>query len=270
MKLDRCSPRRRGRSGALTFLNMVLTVSGLGASAFGAGSASSVWAATAQDTPAAPVAAAAPAVAVQAPVKGTAPAASQGAERATTQGTEPHPLPPGGMVHAHDGRRGISATDVALMKDLEYRTFRWFWDSADPVTGLVPDRYPSDQTQSSVASVGFGLTAYGIGVTRGYVTREQAVERTLRVLRTMVRLPQNATPMQAGGNHGFFYHFLDHRTGLRFNTDTELSSIHTALLMQGVLVASSFYTKNTVAERGIRTEDRRVGKECRYRWSQYP
>lgn len=174
------------------------------------------------------------------------------------------------MVHAHDGRRGISATDVALMKDLEYRTFRWFWDSADPVTGLVPDRYPSDQTQSSVASVGFGLTAYGIGVTRGYVTREQAVERTLRVLRTMVRLPQNATPMQAGGYHGFFYHFLDHRTGLRFNTDTELSSIDTALLMQGVLFASSFYTKDTVSEREIRDLADTLFNRVDWRWMLRP
>lgn len=277
MKLDRCFPRGRGRSGARTFLNMVLTVSGLGAAAFGAGNASPVWAATAQDTPAAspvvPAVAALPAVSAATTVP-AASAVGQPAEQSVahtaTQAAEPHPLPPGGMGHDRESHRGISATDVALMKDLEYRTFRWFWDAADPVTGLVPDRYPSDQTQSSVASVGFGLTAYGIGVTRGYVTRPQAVERTLRVLRTMLRLPQNATPMQAGGYHGFFYHFLDHRTGLRFNTDTELSSIDTALLMQGVLFARSFYTQDTVSEREIRDLADTLFNRVDWRWMLRP
>lgn len=250
------------------FLSMVLTVSGLGAPAFGVGGAVPVWAATAQDAPAAggvpPSAVAVPAIAA------ARPASAQEAPRPNPQATEPQPLPPGGMAHAHESHRGISPTDVALIRDLEYRTFRWFWDAADPVTGLVPDRYPSDQTQASVASVGFGLTAYGIGVTRGYVTRPQAVERTLRVLRTMLRLPQNATPMQAGGYHGFFYHFLDHRTGLRFNTDTELSSIDTALLMQGVLFARSFYTKDTVSEREIRDLADTLFNRVDWRWMLRP
>ena len=47
-----------------------------------------------------------------------------------------------------------------LVDDLERRTFDWFWDSADPKTGLVPDHYPGESF-SSIAAVGFGLTAYG-------------------------------------------------------------------------------------------------------------
>ncbi|HEX5304457.1 MAG TPA: Tat pathway signal protein, partial [Dyella sp.] len=56
-----------------------------------------------------------------------------------------------------------TAAQQALVDDLEQRTFRWFWDSADPVTGMVPDHYPGESF-SSIAAVGFGLTAYGIGV----------------------------------------------------------------------------------------------------------
>ena len=54
----------------------------------------------------------------------------------------------------------VSAHDMAMIADLEARTFQWFWDSANPVTGLVPDRYPSDQKQASIASVGFALTMF--------------------------------------------------------------------------------------------------------------
>ena len=58
------------------------------------------------------------------------------------------------------------AADDALLDDLERRTFDFFWSTADPTTGLVPDRAPTPSF-SSIAAVGFGLTAYPIGVARG-------------------------------------------------------------------------------------------------------
>ncbi|WP_230975610.1 glucoamylase family protein [Acetobacter garciniae] len=173
-------------------------------------------------------------------------------------------------MHKSGAERPLPVADKPLVEDLEHRTFDWFWDSADLTTGLVPDRYPSDQTQSSVASVGFGLTAYGIGVSRGYITREQAVERTLLTLRTLLRLPQNATQDRTAGYHGFFYHFLDHKTGMRFNHDTELSSIDTALLMQGVLFARSFYTADTVQEREIRQLADTLFNRVDWQWMRRP
>src|SRR5205085_10460559 len=71
--------------------------------------------------------------------------------------------------------------DDALLEDVEQRTFHFFWNLADPQTLLVPDRAPT-QSFSSIAAVGFGLTAYGIGAERGYVTRAQAAERVLASL----------------------------------------------------------------------------------------
>ena len=163
-----------------------------------------------------------------------------------------------------------NAADQALLEDLEHRTFQWFWESGDPQTGLVPDRYPSDQTQASVASIGFGLTAYGIGAERGYITRAQAITRTLNTLRYLSRLPQNASAEDASGYHGFFYHFLDHKTGLRFNKDIELSSIDTALLMQGVLFTESYYTQDTPQEREIRTLANKLFQNVDWPWMRRP
>nr|WP_244463360.1 glucoamylase family protein [Acetobacter orleanensis] len=160
--------------------------------------------------------------------------------------------------------------DMALIEDLEHRTFLWFWEAGDAQTGLVPDRYPSDQTQASVASVGFGLTAYGIGVERGYITRQQAIERTLNTLRYLFRLPQNDSTENASGYHGFFYHFLNKDTGLRFNKDIELSSIDTALLMQGILFAESYYTQNTPQEAEIRTLANALYQNVDWTWMRRP
>ncbi|MCH4092567.1 glucoamylase family protein [Acetobacter sp.] len=164
----------------------------------------------------------------------------------------------------------LTTGDRAMIDDLEHRTFLWFWEAADPKTGLIPDRYPSPQTFDSVASIGFGLTAYGIGVERHYITREQAAERTLTTLRYLSRLPENDSKDQASGFHGFFYHFLDPKTGLRLNPDIELSSIDTALLVQGILFSRSFYDRSTSQETEIRALADILYKQVDWQWMKRP
>ncbi|MBC8027837.1 MAG: hypothetical protein H7Y89_17745, partial [Steroidobacteraceae bacterium] len=56
-----------------------------------------------------------------------------------------------------------------LFEDIEKRTFNFFWDTAEPDTGLVPDRWPRPPF-ASIASIGFALNAYAIGAERGWVT----------------------------------------------------------------------------------------------------
>jgi len=137
-----------------------------------------------------------------------------------------------------------------LLHDLEWRTFRWFWDVSDPATGLVPDRWPS-KTFCSIAAVGFGLNAYAIGAERGWITRSQARERTLNTLRFFATAPQGDSAAGMTGHRGFFYHFLDMERGRRFKT-VELSSIDTVLLLAGVLFAGSYYNADHPAEAEIR------------------
>src|SRR5436309_7058381 len=83
--------------------------------------------------------------------------------------------------------------DEALLDDVERRGFHYFWDLADPHTLLIPDRAPTPSF-SSIAAVGFGLTAYGIGAERGYVTRAEAAARTLATLRSLLAMKQGDAP----------------------------------------------------------------------------
>jgi hypothetical protein len=69
-----------------------------------------------------------------------------------------------------------TSTIDPFLLDLQERTFRFFWETANPENGLIPDRYPTP-SYSSIAAVGFGLTTYPIGVERSYITREQARQR---------------------------------------------------------------------------------------------
>ena len=161
----------------------------------------------------------------------------------------------------------LPASQRTMVEDLEKRTFQWFWDSADPKTGLVPDHWPGDSF-ASIASVGFALTAYGVGVERGYVTRKQAVERTLATLHFFHDAKQGDDEDDVTGYHGFFYHFLDMQTGKRHARGVELSSVDTTLLLGGVLFAQSYFDRNSKDEKEIRQLADAIYRRVDWTWMQ--
>ncbi len=153
-----------------------------------------------------------------------------------------------------------------FLDTVEERTFRFFWDSASRHNGLVPDRWPTTSF-SSIAAVGFGLTAYPVGVERRYVTREQARERTLLTLRFFWNAPQGPGPSGMTGYRGFFYHFLDMERGHRWE-DVELSTIDTALLIAGALAAAEYFDGAHPDEQEIRRLADALYRRVEWDWFQ--
>jgi hypothetical protein len=127
----------------------------------------------------------------------------------------------------------------ALLTDLERRAFDFFWETTDPATGLTLDRWPTPSF-SSIAAVGFALTGYVAGAQRGFITREQARGRVLATVRFFHDAPQGSAATGVTGYKGFFYHFLDTKTGARFGT-CELSTIDTTLLLAGMLHCQAWF-----------------------------
>ena len=131
-------------------------------------------------------------------------------------------------------RAALSTDDHAFLEDLQRRSFQYFWEQGDPNTGLVADRARTDaslldenhRNVGSIASTGFGLSALCIAVERGWTERPRAIERTRNTLRFFADT--------AYQQHGWFYHWLDTKTGER-RWNSEVSSIDTALLLGGVL-----------------------------------
>src|SRR6266550_2699178 len=78
-------------------------------------------------------------------------------------------------------RQTISRDDDAFLEDLSRRTFMFFWEQADPATGIVRDRSRTDGAAASeqakeigsIASVGFGLSGMCIAADRGWLPRAQ-------------------------------------------------------------------------------------------------
>ena len=161
---------------------------------------------------------------------------------------------------------GIDRPVPPLVDDLEKRTFDYFWETTNAKNGLVPDRWPTPSF-SSVAAVGFGLTAYGVGVERGWITRDQAIERTLATLRFFKNAKQGPDASGVSGYKGFYYHFLEMDSGARFKTN-ELSTVDTTLLMGGVWFAQSYFDKADPREAEIRKLADELYRAVEWPWAQ--
>ncbi|KQZ93988.1 hypothetical protein ASD64_03595 [Mesorhizobium sp. Root157] len=150
------------------------------------------------------------------------------------------------------------------LADLQKVSFGYFLHETNPRTGLVADRTRVG-SPASIAAVGMALTAYPIGVERGFCTREEARRKTLAVLRFLWNSPQGPE-RDAAGYKGFFYHFLDMESGRRV-WKCELSTIDTALLMAGVLAAGHWFNHDSAEEAEIRDLADRLYRRVDWRWA---
>jgi len=132
----------------------------------------------------------------------------------------------------------FSPEDDQLLDDLERANCCYFWEQANPATGLVKDRCNArkaatdNSTVASIASTGFGLTALCIGERRGFLARSEARQRVLTTLEFLShKLPHH---------RGFFYHWADMNTGERV-WESEISSVDTAILLCGILTCRTHF-----------------------------
>ena len=169
-----------------------------------------------------------------------------------------------------DASAAIEISPQAFKSDddfLEYvqaTAFEYFWREANPTNGMVRDR-TQPWSAASVAAIGFGLTAIGIGIDHRWITREQGAKRVRTTLETLWTLPQGSAEIRTSGYKGWLYHFLDFETGTRFGT-SELSSIDTALLLAGVLFAHEYFSGRSSDERAIRALASRIFYRVDWDW----
>ncbi|HUM46198.1 MAG TPA: glucoamylase family protein [Chitinophagales bacterium] len=156
----------------------------------------------------------------------------------------------------------VSAT---FMDSLSENTFHFFWDLAGEKNGQIPDRWPSESF-SSIAATGFGLTAYIVGVERKYVSRQQAAERVLKTLKFFKNAKMGSEEKGITGYRGFFYHFIDMVTGLRFEK-VELSTIDTGLLMAGILSCQTYFDADNATEKQIREIADQLYRNVEWDWA---
>ena len=120
--------------------------------------------------------------------------------------------------------------------------FEFFWnevvtDPSVPTYGLADGDYVGvlKGIPISIEGQGFYLAAIVIGVERGWITDDEGRERAVRALSSIKGLKNF---------HGFYYHFIDPKTGLRGWNDSknvEVTNMGTATMIAGVLIAGEYF-----------------------------
>ncbi|MDN5924514.1 MAG: hypothetical protein L0H70_05890 [Xanthomonadales bacterium] len=153
----------------------------------------------------------------------------------------------------------------ALLEKVQRDSFHFFSAHVNPANGLVRDS-SQEHIPCSIAAVGFALTCYPIAVERAWMTRAEALALTLAAVRFFANAEQSDSKTSAGYK-GFFYHFLDMHTGCRV-WDSELSTIDTALLMGGLLLAARYFDGTHADECEVRSKVGDIYARIDWRWAQ--
>src|SRR5690606_32503487 len=95
-------------------------------------------------------------------------------------------------------------TDDELLDMIQLSNFRYYWEGCEPNSGLALENIPGRTTMIATGASGFGIMAIIAGVHRGFITKEQAVERFLKITRYL---------KEADRFHGVYPHFLNGENG---------------------------------------------------------
>ena len=144
---------------------------------------------------------------------------------------------------------------------LQLTTLQYYLHESNPVNGLIRDK-TDGIAPSSIAAVGLALATIPVCIERGVLSREFAPEVVLKRLRFFRDSPQGPEP-DATGYKGFYYHFLDMKTGRRA-WNCELATIDSAFLFAGMITCAAYFDADTEEE----AEVRRLVDElyCRADW----
>jgi hypothetical protein len=158
-------------------------------------------------------------------------------------------------------------SDDSLLALVQFRTFQYFWDGAEPVSGMARERfhvdgvYPeNDMNVITSGGSGFGLMAILTGIERGFITREEGLAR----FRKMVSFLQDADRF-----HGAWSHWLYGETGRvkPFSPkDNGADLVETAYLVQGLLAVRQYFKDGTEEERKLAEDIDRLWREVEWSW----
>ncbi len=157
-------------------------------------------------------------------------------------------------------RKFPAITDQELLTLVQRQTFRYFWDFAHPVSGMIRERSNGDDNLVTSGGSGFGIMAIITGIHRGFITRQQGLER----VRTIVGFLKNT----ADTFKGAYPHWLNGNTGatVRFSEkDDGADLVETSLLMQGLLCARQYFDGSGV-EKTLRDDINEIWQGIEWDW----
>jgi hypothetical protein len=152
-------------------------------------------------------------------------------------------------------------SDDELLDMVQRSCFRYYWEAANPESGLALEVVPGDDDLIALGGSGFGIIAQVVATERGFITRDESLGRLLKIVRFLDK---------ADRFHGVWPHFLHGNTGkvwpLFGKYDNGGDLVETAFLIQGLLTARQYFERNTPEERELRETITRMWREVEWDW----
>ena len=137
-------------------------------------------------------------------------------------------------------------TDSELLTMLQEACFHYYWDGADSHSGMTRENIPGDDRMVATGASGFGIAALVVATERGFITRQQAVERLTKIVGFLET---------AQRYHGAWSHYMDGSTGKTmpvFGTfDNGGDLVETSFLIQGLLAARQYFRAQNDKEHAL-------------------
>ena len=152
-------------------------------------------------------------------------------------------------------------SDDELLTMLQEACFHYYWDGADPHSGMTRENIPGDDRIVATGASGFGIMALLAGVERGFITRQQAVQR----LTAIVDFLEHAQRY-----HGVWSHFMDGNTGKTMPVfgmfDDGGDLVETSFLIQGLLAARQYFRGAGAGEEELYQRITALWKNVKWDW----
>jgi hypothetical protein len=152
-------------------------------------------------------------------------------------------------------------TDDELLTMLQRACFRYYWEGADPNSGMTRENIPGDDRMVATGASGFGIAALMVGVDRGFITRAQGIERVTKIVTFLER---------ASRYHGAWSHYMDGGTGKTMPVfgmfDNGGDLVETSFLMQGLLAARQYFRGHSPAEQSLYDRITKLWESVEWDW----
>lgn len=160
-------------------------------------------------------------------------------------------------------------SDDSLLTLIQYRTFQYFWDGAEPNSGMACERvhpdgnYPqNDKSVVTSGGSGFGIMSILVGIERGFITREAGVERLTKIAGFLEK---------ADRFHGVWPHWMFGETGkvkAFGKKDDGGDIVETAYLVQGLICVKNYLKQDVPNEKALAEKIAKLCNEVEWSWYQ--
>lgn len=161
----------------------------------------------------------------------------------------------------------LADADTALFRQVQQQTFQYFWDGAEPNSGMGRERFHADNIYPdndkhvvTSGGSGFGVMAILVGIERGFVTKEAGrlhLEKIVHFLETADRF------------HGAWPHWFNGETGkvVPFGkVDNGGDLVETSFMVQALLCVRQYYQNGNAAEKALAARVDKLWKEVEFDW----